>query len=847
MLNDKAQKIFDMKYTAFRGETWNQACWRVAEFVASAEGTQEKRDEYAKKFFELIYNLAFLPGGRILANAGTNIKNNANCFVLKVEDSRDGIYKTLKDAAEIFAWGGGVGYDFSSLREKGADVKTTGGKASGPLSFMSLFDQTGEVISQASRRGAQLGLLNVSHPDIEKFINYKSTPNSRNTRLLEEYKRNLEMNGLDKKGTKYFKVLEKTLQDDQLSHFNISVILDDTFMSSVLTDQEWALKSVTTGEEVKRVKAKDLLMQISNMAWESGDPGIFFYDRTNEDNMVPYISDISAANPCITGDTKILTVYDGPRPIKELAEEGYDVLVYTWNPKTKLPGVSVMDRPRLTRKNTDVIEVEFDSGLKVKCTPDHNFYTFRGNKIQAKDLKVGQSIRAFSGGVHVDKHIRVHGWVDGKAKHQYTARMVWERFHEKIENGLILHHKDLNPVNNRLENLELVTLQEHNQIHGRDRRYKNHKVVSVKELKEKYDVYNGTVDDTHTYIIADDKPVAGDFSGVVSANCGEIPMLPGEPCVLGALNLYAFIKDGKIDFEFLEYAVRTAIRFLDNIQSLNETPVDYVNEMSRGLRRLGLGIMGLADLLAELETPYNSKTAIELSNYLSWFINFFAWLESIDLAVERGAFPYYDKEKVSLKVVEKVLHSKYNKNARFDMNSIRNIGFRNVSVTTIAPTGTIAILAGVNSGIEPFFALSYRRNITEGIGNTAKDFIVELNPILFRKLEKYGFSPDEIEDIRSHVEKTGSLSGLEKIPENIRRIFNISHEISPYEHLDMQASWQEYVSNAISKTTNCPQEITPEEIFDLLVYAWNLGVKGTTIYRDKSKTFQILNLPNGEN
>jgi len=822
MLSDKAQKIFNMKYTAFPGETWEQACWRVASYIASAEETEENKEKYTKQFFELIYNLVFIPGGRILANAGTNIKNLNNCFVLPIEDSRQSIYQTLKDASEIFAWGGGIGYNFSKLRPEGAEVKTTGGKASGPLSFMSLFDQTGEVISQASRRGAQMGMLSINHKDIEKFINYKSTPNSRNKRLLEEYKRNLELNGLDKKGTKYFHVLEKTLQDDQLSHFNISVVIDDEYMK---------------GED------KNLLKQIADMAWTSGDPGVFFYDRANEDNLVPYLGNLETTNPCITGDTKILTVYDGPRTIKELADEDYDVLVYTWNPETKLPGVSVMERPRLTRTNVNVLEVEFDSGLKVKCTPDHNFYSFRGYKIKAKDLKVGQSIRAFSGGVHVDKHIRAHGWVNGKAKHQYTARMVWEHFNEKIEGGLILHHKDLNPVNNRLENLELVTIEEHNQIHGRNR-IRNHKVVSIRELEEKYDVYNGTVLGTHTYIIADDKPVAGDFSGIVSANCGEVPLLPYEPCCLGSLNLYSFVKDEKIDFEFLEYAVRTAIRFLDNVQTLSYTPVEKINEWSSGLRRLGLGVMGLADLLAELEVPYNSDDSKGLSNYLSWFITFFSWLESINLGIERGAFPMYDPEKVNLSHIERVLHSRYNKSGRFNFEEIKNAGLRNVSVTSIAPTGTIALLAGVNSGIEPFFALSYRRNITEGIGNTAKDYITELNPILFRKLEKYGFSESEIDEIKSHVEKFGSLNGLEKIPEKLKRIFSISHEISPYDHVDMQSSWQEFISNAVSKTINCPQDTTPEEIFRIFNYMWQSGLKGGTIYRDKSKTFQILNLPN---
>ncbi len=181
MLSPTAEKIFKLKYSLKGEESWKETCMRVASYISSEEKDSE---EWLGKFFQMLYYKAFLPGGRILANAGTNIKNLNNCFVLPIEDSRESIYQTLKDAAEIFAWGGGVGYNFSNIRETGATVKTTGGHASGPLSFMSLFDQTGEVISQASRRGAQIGLLDCDHPDIERFINFKSTLNNRNERLL---------------------------------------------------------------------------------------------------------------------------------------------------------------------------------------------------------------------------------------------------------------------------------------------------------------------------------------------------------------------------------------------------------------------------------------------------------------------------------------------------------------------------------------------------------------------------------------------------------------------------------------------------------------------------------------
>ena len=617
MLNNNAEKIFKMKYSYKDKERWYDACWRVASYVSSVEDSN-RRYEYEKKFFEIMYELAFIPGGRILANAGTSIKNLLNCFVLPIEDSRSSIYETLKNAAEIFAHGGGIGYSFSNLREEGANIDTTGGQASGPISFMSLFDQTGEVIQQASRRGAQLASLDINHPDIEKYIDFKSVPNSRNRRLLIEYKRNLRLNNLNDNGEKYFTILEKTLQDDQLSHFNISIMVTDDFMNKVLSNDEIPLISRKTNLPIYRVNAKELLNRISTRAWESGDPGILYYNRMNEDNMVYYLGDIKATNPC-----------------------------------------------------------------------------------------------------------------------------------------------------------------------------------------------------------------------------GEIGLLPYEACCLGSINLSKFVENKQINFQDLEYTVRLAIRFLDDVQEITYLPIDEINYWTKGLRRLGLGVFGWADMLAKLDIPYNSEDAINLANYLSWFISFFSWLESINLAIERGPFKLYDKDLVNLHVVEKVLNSKYNPN-KFSMDEIREIGVRNVSVTSIAPTGSISLLAEANSGIEPFFALYYKRNITEGVGNIAKDYIIEINDLLFHKLKEAGFDEHDLENVRKLLENGGKISEYDKIPEKIKRVFITAHEILPTQHVDMQAAWQEYITNSISKTVNLPNTATVEDINNIIIYGWKRGLKGITVYRDKSKLFQIL-------
>lgn len=857
MLEGTADKIFKLKYSQ-PGESWEDACLRISEHIANAEKTYGATDEdvalLISKYYDLIYNLVFVPGGRVIANAGTGIKNLNNCYFLPIEDSRSGIYQTLKDAAEIFAWGGGVGYNFSDIREEGAPIKTTGGQASGPLSFMSLFDQTGEVIQQASRRGAQMGLLNVDHPDIEKFIDFKSVPNSRNERLLEEYDRNLRqrVNG-QLKSTKYYDVLQQTLLDDQLTHFNISVVLTDEFMSTTRkADDIFNLISRVSGQSIKAIHAKKLLERMATQAWKSGDPGVFFVDRVNEDNMVPYIGSINGTNPCLVGSTRIMT-FDGPKTFKELADAGTDVIIYSWDKNTKLPVLKTMRNPRMTRENAELVEVKFDNGLSVKCTPDHNFYSFVGEKVEAQKLKIGQSVRAFSMSEHRDGHYRVHGWVDGRTVHQYVSRLLWEFHYGKIPVGMIVHHKDDNEKNNVISNLELITALEHNKRHYQHRLEngffynqtreqalaRNHKVLSVTKLEERQDVYNGVVDDTHSYIILDDEPKAGIYSGIVSANCGEVPLLPYEPCTLGSLNLVKFYNedDNSINFEGLEYATRLATRFLDDVQEVSYTPLDQVNLYSKGLRRIGLGTMGWADLLAELELPYDSEDAFKLGEYLSWFITFFSWLESVDLAEKRGAFPMFEEDKVDRTVLARTFTSKFVTN-KFDWEHMK---VRNVSVTSIAPTGSIALIAGVNSSIEPFFALAYKRHITQGVGNIATDTVIEINPILFKKLKKYGLTDKEIEDVKKKVLKTGSVQGIDEIPDKLKAVFRTSREIRWQDHVTMQAAWQSYVTNAVSKTINMPKESTVEDVEQAYMMMWDKNLKGGTVYRESSKAFEILN------
>jgi len=546
MLSPNAQKIFDDKYAQIlpsgKKETWEQACVRVAHYVAGAEQTESNRLQYTADFTKILLELSFLPGGRVLSNAGTEIKNMMNCFVLPIEDSRDGIYTALKYSAEIFAHGGGIGYNFSNLRAAGTPVKGTGAKASGPLSFMELFDHTGEVIAQGSRRGAQMGILNIDHPDIVDFIQLKNELHAKNRRLVEELNENY---GWGVYSDARMGELKRALAENQFSHFNISVALTDEYMRN---------------PDYK-------LYLIGKNAWENGDPGVYFTDRANADNMVPYLGSLDSTNPC-----------------------------------------------------------------------------------------------------------------------------------------------------------------------------------------------------------------------------GEVPLLSYEPCCLGSINLERFVAGNFIDFDYLKFVVRTAVRFLDNVQELNDTPIKEINGAARATRRLGLGVMGFADFLAELGIPYDHEDALTAARICGKIIQMTAWETSMELAVEKGPFPAYKPGEMNWKLIDGL--------------KLERRPVRNVAVTSIAPTGSIALVASVNGGIEPYFSKNYTRHITQGIGNIAK----------------------------------ASLDQSSIDNPSVRYANQISWEA----HVKMQATWQEYVDNAVSKTINMPNDASVEEIIDSYKLGWELGCKGLTVYRDNSRGFQIL-------
>jgi len=498
-------------------------------------------------------NLWFLPAGRVLANSGEGRNGSLfNCFTLPISDSRASIYKALMRAANMFAHGGGVGFNFSELREEGAPV-AHGSFASGPVSFMKLFDVSASVISQSSRRGAQLGILSCDHIDIEKFIRAK--------------------------------------ENGGYTHFNLSVGITDEFMESIVKgDEEFYLKS-RYDESYVTVDPMNLFNLIAKQAWLTGDPGVVFLDSLNKDNAAPHLGEIKCVNVC-----------------------------------------------------------------------------------------------------------------------------------------------------------------------------------------------------------------------------GEMPLLFSENCCLGSINLTKMLTNGRPDLEKLVYTTSTAIRFLDAVHDVNVSIAPFLKRASDRTRKVGLGVMGWADMLAILGIPYDSPEAINLAKEIGKTMKRSAYETSVLLAEQKG--PYQ----------------------AFDENKSQNIWYRNDPVTptrnanllSIAPTGSISLLANVNSGIEPFFALAYTRKVTEG-ELTTQYTISEVNPYLEGLTE-------EQEKV---LLKTGSIQSLD-LPN--REVFKTAHEIKPTAHAMMQAAWQENIDAAVSKTLNLPNDATPDDIKKLLVFCWALGLKGITVFRDGCRDLQILNV-----
>lgn len=570
-LSENAIKVLRTRYllkdeNGVIRETPEELFRRVARFIASAEPMYGgPPGEWEEKFFHAMGNLEFLPNTPALINAGKELGQLAACFVLPVDDSMKSIFDSLKNAALILQSGGGTGFSFSKLRPRADIVKSTGGIASGPVSFMRIYNTATEVIRQGgARRGANMGILRIDHPDIMEFIRIKR-------------------------------------HEEELQNFNISLAVTDAFMQALKNDDEYDLINPRSRRPTGRMKAGDVFKEIVESAWETGDPGLVFIDRINRDNPTPHIGEIESTNPC-----------------------------------------------------------------------------------------------------------------------------------------------------------------------------------------------------------------------------GEQPLLPFEACVLGSINLSKLVrpvsdhpsaagkKRGKradLDWKHLEYLVGLGVRFLDNAIDVNAYPVQNIEKMHKGNRKIGLGVMGWADMLIRLGIRYDSPRAFSLAREVMSFIRGHARKASAELARQRGAFPNFA-------------------GSIYDTPEFASQGgLRNATTTTIAPTGTLSLIADCSSGIEPLFAIAYKRLVLD-------TELYEIHPIFLETARQRGFYS---EDLMKKVSRTGGLRGIKEVPNDVKRLFVTSHEISPEAHIEVQAAFQEFTDNAVSKTINMKHRATRDDVARAFLLAYEKGCKGITVFRYGSK------------
>lgn len=565
-ISDNARTVLERRYIAKDEkqkpiETVEGLFERVARSIAAADLHFDAKADVKKTekvFYDMMTNLEFLPNSPTLMNAGRPLGQLSACFVLPVEDSMEDIFETIKRAALIHKSGGGTGFSFSRLRAKGSTVNTTGGVASGPVSFMRVFNMATEAVKQGgTRRGANMGILRIDHPDILEFIDCKK-------------------------------------DNADITNFNISVGITEEFMEAVKAEKEYALKDPRDGREVGRLNAKEVFDRIVTSAHRNGEPGIIFLDRLNRDNVVPSQGEIESTNPC-----------------------------------------------------------------------------------------------------------------------------------------------------------------------------------------------------------------------------GEQPLLPYESCNLGSIDLVQMLKKTEagyqLDYKKLEKTVKNAVHFLDNVIEVNRYPLDLIDETTKATRKIGLGVMGFADMLLYMGVPYNSDEGVRIGGEVMQFITDAGRKASIQLGKERGSFPLFEESIYKGKVE----------------------ALRNATVTTIAPTGTLSILASCSSGVEPVFAYVFIRNVMDGTE------LIEVNPILKAALEDAGVYSDAL---MKRIAAEGTIAHIEEIPQRIRDVFVSAHDISPTYHCQMQAAFQRYTDNAVSKTVNFGHDATEEDVRDVYLLAYELGCKGVTIYRDGSRDSQVLNI-----
>jgi len=838
---------------------------------------KEIKKEYVEN--EKVYNLEVKNDHSYVVN----IVSVHNCFLLEIQDDMKAILDALKTGGLIYKAGGGVGYYFGHLREKGALINTTKGKTQGPLSFMELFNTLGLVVKQAAvRDAAALAALPDWHPDVMDFIDSKAYDNSKFT------------------------------------GFNISVTISRKFLRAVENNEIWELKSPSTGEVVKKIPAVDMWNKIIQNAHRSAEPGILFVDEANADN--PILDEkLKGTNPCVTGDTLILTK-NGPMKMKDIVEKGEDVDVYTLADNGEIV-IRTLRNPRMTYKAKQIYKVVLYNGQTLRVSEDHKFILADGTEKMAKDLEFGDMLegRVFKNGevtnydytkdlflkspemTRAEKQgyqviVTNLGKVLVRKRCKVCGKKFSVRYHDrdidicspaclteyKLNNknidgvSVVLWDKKKTYGTRTLRNdIDKIEAYIEAQLYaGRpptyDGEYKftsDMREVSVVPLHSKskrnkgfksfYElryfvetiglrvervepdgiepVYNGTVDKTHKYMIGTD----GYDTFFVTRNCGEIWLFDKESCNLASINLSNMVDDdGKFNWRKFRSTIRLMIRMLDNVIDMNRFPDYAIYESVRKYRRLGLGVMGYADMLIKMGIKYGSREALRFTHELGKVFLEESVKTSAELAKTRGVFPRWHAS-VFQKIIDEGREAidKYKPEGKgiaqykFKREMWEKYPFvRNVAVTTVAPCGSISIIAGVSSSIEPIFSFVYTRRMIDIM-------YVDVHPLFKELLQKEGIYSDELID---KVAQEISVQNIVEIPERLRKVLVTTYDVTPEEHVYTQAVWQQYITNSIAKTCNLPASATPSDVEKAYKLAAKHRCKGITVYRESSREGVIL-------
>jgi ribonucleoside-diphosphate reductase alpha chain len=714
-LTDNALQVLRARYLARENgvvvETPEQLFRRVAHHVASVEsalGYSGDEVEAAIATFErMMTSLEFVPNSPTLMNAGRPLGQLAACFVVPVDDSTTGVFEAVRWAAEIQKTGGGTGFSFSRLRPAGDLVASTGGNASGPVSLMQVFDVATEAIKQGgTRRGANMGMLRVDHPDVLEFIALKLDPT-------------------------------------RMRNFNLSVAATDAFMRAVAAGTTYDLVNPRTNMVTGQLDARRVFDAIANAAWACGDPGLVFIDRVNDLHPTPALGPIEATNPCVVGETLVWTYDRGAVPIAELV--GTQPRIAT------LDGDEVVFRTATQVVCTGyrpVYRLRTREGLVLRLTADHRVMTERGD-VPAEQLEPGMRIRAVAAGL--DDHRLGNRQVLDVPRDRLAELVGWATVESLVPDGN-----------------ELV-----------------------------YDL----TEPTTSHFLA---------NGLCVHNCGEQPLLPFESCTLGSIDIGRFVTGRDLDWDRFRRAIHDAVRFLDDVIDANRYPLLEIERATKATRKIGLGIMGWADALVLLDIAYDSDAAIELADRVAAFLETESLVASAELAERRGPFPTWQ-------------------GSRWQLAGDRPL--RNATTTTIAPTGTISIIAGCSSGIEPLYALAYRRNVLDGAELT------EVNPTFQRIAAERGFASPAL---FATIAEAGGVRGNDSVPVEVQRRFPTAHDVDIETHVRMQAAFQRHVHAAVSKTINLRRDASAADVKGAYQLAYELGCKGITVYRDGSREGQVL-------